>query len=388
MASVFLIPLSRERERVKYIQISIFLKNMNYQSIESKTHAQENRCPHGTPLDALCKICTTETKIKSQPAWKDIEALKRQSRGTRSSETSPSCTVEIEGKNYTIEHVELGESKTLLEVQNLLEKTFGKEEIDPLEIMQQAVNGVEFDVPSEVKYKVFAVRDPEGKVVSTVCGGNLDLRDTSDKPTGETMFMVAYAVTDKNVKQGGLAREAYISALMDSVSEAEKNGKKFTMAAGECTYTSEKFWNKLGWKRVYLQTGDAQTYTEARYVQSALDFDEKTGKPTEDAGEAPEHLMVRCFDRQTPSKEKIQSAIRAFYRWCNRWPREAFDNTKAYKRNQAYVDDLEANFKKDLDQAGQIILLDGTSREKAKKKGVSIREYIEADHGTAGKEDF
>lgn len=347
----------------------------------------QGSCPHGVPIVSFCQPCTTESR-SNQLAWKDVEKLRSQSKFTRSNNDSPSCTLDFEGNKYQIEHVESGESPTLSEVQDLFIRTFGEEEVDPEEILRQAVTGVEFGVPSEVKYKVFAVRDPEGKVVCTVAGGNLDLRDASGTPTGETMLMIAYAVTDKDVKQSGLAREAYISALMDCAAEAEKMGKKFVMAAGECTYTSEKFWNKLGWKRPYIESGNKQTYTELKYVQPALDFVKKTGLPKKGAGEVAEHLMVRPMNGKTPSKEAVMSTVNAFYKWCNRWGEEAFSSKKAHRTNQAYVDGIADTFKKELDEGGQLIFLDQVKREKAKQQGLTIHEYTEAEHGNAGKEDF
>ncbi len=347
----------------------------------------QGSCPHGVPITSFCQPCTTESQ-SNQPAWKDINKLRSQSKFTRSNDDSPSCTLEFEGKKYAIEHVTSSESPTVTEVQELFVRTFGEEEVDPEEVTRRSMNGDEYCLSPEVKYKIFAVRDPEGKVVCTIAGGNLDLRDDKGNPTGETILMIGYAVTDPGAKQSGLAREAYISALMDSATEAEKMGKKFVMAAGECTYTSEKFWNKLGWKRPYIESGDKKTYTELRYVQPALDFDEKTGKPTEDAGEVAEHFMVRPMDGQTPSKDAVMNVVNAFYRWCNRWSQEAFDTKKAFKANQSYVDGIANTFKKELDEGGQLIFLDESNRQKARDKGLAIHEYTEANHGDAGKEDF
>lgn len=356
-------------------------------TVDVSQRDREGSCPHGVPIVSFCQPCTTESR-GNQPAWKDVEKLRSQSKFTRSNTDLPSCTLEIEGKKYQVEHVRDSESSTITEVQELFVKTFGEEEVDPEEVTRRAMNGDEYCMSPEVKYKVYAVRDPEGKVISTVAGGLLDLRDEKGNSTGETVLMIGYAVTDPSVTQSGLAREAYISALMDCATEAEKMGKKFVMAAGECTYTSEKFWNKLGWKRPYIESGSKQRYTELKYVQPALDFDEKTGKPAGDAGEVEEHLMVRPLDGKTPSKDKVMSVINAFYQWCNRWSEDAFDSKRAWRSNQKYVDAIAQTFKDELDTGGQLIFLDQANREKARKQGVNIQEYIEADHGDAGKEDF
>lgn len=135
--------------------------------------------------------------------------------------------------------------------------------------------------------------------------------------------------------------------------------------------------------------GETKSYGELKYVQPAVDFDEETGEPTEDAGESPEHLMIDSFNRMPPTKEQVAQTVEAFYRWCNKWPREAFASDEAHARCVQYVEGFEKKFRKELEDAGQIIFLDQPSREKALEKGISIKEYEEADHKEEpGEEDF
>jgi len=82
------------------------------------------------------------------------------------------------------------------------------------------------------------------------------------------------------------------------------------MIAGECTWSSERAWNSVGRRRVYVQTGPNE-YSELRYVQPALNFDVKTGLPTEDAGEASEHIMVD-FWKVSRIKGAFQHPLKAY----------------------------------------------------------------------------
>ncbi len=321
------------------------------------------------------------------------ERLMEKSRFKRLNRKSSNTELEIGEKHFTIESIESGDHPDIAQVQELFIKTFGEEEVDPEEVMRSAVEGkTAWDTEDITNYRLHVIKDKEGKVVSIVGGGLLDLLGDENKPTGKTMFMIGYAVTDPDARQGGLAREAYISAIMDAERTAKAQGKELSFAAGECMSTSEKFWNNVGWKRAYVadRPGETKAYTELKYVQPALDFDPETGEIAEDAGEAPEHFMVDSFGRMPPTKKEIMMTVNAFYRWCNKWPREAFENDEAYEKHLAYVQGIEDTFNEKLKQGGQVIYLDQQSQEKAMQAGVSIEEYAEADGETEDKdkEDF
>src|SRR3989344_376183 len=315
-------------------------------------------CPHGNFKGSPCAACQQESQ-KKQPALQTIEQLMSKSKFKRLNPESATTQIEIEGKKFQIESIEDRESPALAEVQKLLIDTFGEEEVDPEEILRSAVAGeTAWGTTDETKYKVYLIRNEQGEAVTAFAGGHLDLHGADNRPTGETMFMVACAGTAQNARQGGLAREAYISAVMDAALEAQQNGKQLKFAAGECTFTSEKFWNSVGWKRAYAQSGDKKTYEELRYIQPALDFDEKTGEPAEDAGAVAEHFMVDSFGAETPDKNQIMQTIDAFYRWCNKWPRAAFESDEAFQKQNAYVAQIEEEFKNQLESSGQLIILE------------------------------
>ena len=351
---------------------------------------QGDVCVHGIALGEVCEQCS-KGAIESQPSWRTVRRLQAESKFIRKNPDSPVGEIEINGEKFTVAHIESRESPELSEVQSLFERTFGKEEVDSEQVLRNAVEGKScFGTEEGVTYQVFVVKDAEGRVASTVTGGILDLRKKDGAPTSKTMFMVAYAVTDKNCRQSGLAREAYISAIQQAAIAAEREGKRLGFAAGECTYTSERFWNRVGWSRAYMQKpDDKKKYEEVRYVQPALDFDAKTGRPAEDAGVAPEHLMIDSFDQKPPSKEEVVQTVRAFYRWNNVWPEEAFEgNDIAYQTHLNHSRSLSAEFEGDLAENGQLIFLTKENREKAREQGLLIREYVAADHGSAGEEDF
>ena len=135
--------------------------------------------------------------------------------------------MEIGERRFKIETIEHRDSPDLSQVQDLFVDTFGEAEVDPEEILRSAVEGkTPWGTEDDTKYRVHIIKDAEGKVISTLTGGRLDLLDKESKPTGKQMFMVAYAVTDPNARQGGLAREAYISAIMDAAQKAKEEGNE------------------------------------------------------------------------------------------------------------------------------------------------------------------
>ncbi len=326
---------------------------------------------------------------ENQPAWETIKRLQKESKDIkRSNETEANCTIEIEGKKYTIETIERGDDPKLRDVQKLFERTFGKEEVDPEEILRNAVDGHTASGQPDNKYRIMTVWNEKGKLVSAFTGGQLEMMDENGKATGESVYSVGYAVTDKRNRRKGLAEQAYISALIDATKEAQSEGNTLKMAIGECTYTSEKYWNRIGWKRMYGKSEDGKTLTELKYTQPALDFDTETGKPTEDAGEAPEHLMVDSFGTGEPSKEYITRAYQAVVHYNADWPKEEFDNPAAFKTHVEYMDNLRANFINPLREGGDLVFMNAKARAEAKKNGINVMGHDAADHGEAGKEDF
>jgi len=323
-----------------------------------------------------------DKKRINQSALAMVDRLVATSKFKRSTTENPNCQLEINEQKYNIESIEYGEHPDIEKIQKLMVDTFGQEEVDPEEVLRSAIDGKTiWGSTDATKYRVYVLKNEKGEVQSMVTGGLLDLQKDG-KSTGETMFMIGYAVTSKDARQGGLAKEAYISSIIGAAQEAEAQGKKLSFTAGECTFTSEKFWNKVGWKRAYGQEGnDRGIKQELQYVQPALDFIEETGKVAKDASEVPEHLMIDSFELTEPTKEQVLQIVEAFYRWCNKWPREAFKSDEAYQTHLKYVNEIEEKFKQQLESLGELTFLSKEERELSQKVGMIIHEYKDADHG-------
>jgi len=333
------------------------------------------------------KIQEESEILENEPSWNTISRLQDESPFERSDKYSANCEIECEGKKFRIEVIEKGDDPRINNVHRLLKKTFGAEEVDPPKVTREAVDGYSPDWDMYFpKYRIVIVKDELDRIISVFTGAQLDILDEKGNPTGETVYSVGYAVTSTTARQKGLAREAYISALIDASKEAKRQGKILKYAIGECTYTSEKFWNSVGWRRVYVKTGDNE-FTELRYVQPALDFNEETGKPSEDAGECPEHLMIDCFG-MNPSAEELKRLHDALLHYNGDWPEAAFKDKKAYHIHINYMQKFKDKMSSFLREHDQLVFLDIEGRESAKKNGFKIKEHKAADRGDAGKEDF
>lgn len=344
-----------------------------------------------TPLREDVQDFYRERAKERQPAQRTIERLIRYGKFRRSPVNSSTCELERGEEKYAIERVTRKDSELISQAHKLFRGTFGEKEVDLEDVLRNNIEGkTPFGTKAEVKYMVYVAKDKNGKVVSVLTAGHLDLLDKNRQRSGDTVLIIGYVVTDKNVRLSGFASQLYVSALIDASIEAERQGKRLILAAGEAKYTSEKFWNSVGWKRVYAQVGgNKKEYKEAEYIQPALAFNIETGDPAESAGETPEHLMIDGFGRFDLTKEKIMRVVQAMYRWNNIWPIEAFKgNTVPYFKHRQHAQKLENKFDKFLMDYGRLIFLDYRSREKARRAEVTIHEHVVADFGQTGAEDF
>jgi hypothetical protein len=346
------------------------------------------------------------------PAVAEVRRMIGESSFVRNKPRKPNTIIQKEGISYKIERVKKGhfakylkaESKgerlrdDLTQVQDLLASALGPDEVDDEKILRSAVEGKTPEGEQDItKYAVHVLKSSDGEVLAAVMCGRLDLKREDGTPTGKQMLMVGYAVTKESARLKGFAREAYASAVLEAAKEAKKEGKELIYAAGEAVSTSEEFWNKVGWKRVYATPENAPTageqiqpariegvpatveqtpaattdgpLVELRYVQPALE---------EGSAAVPEHLMIHGFGNYAPDKEGILSTVRAFYEWNYGWARHGTDTgmTPAHK---AHVDGIWDAFKKQVDQAGSLQFLSKDERVERQQRGVRIEEHKDAD---------
>ena len=260
----------------------------------------------------------TQELSANQPARETIGRLIKQSRYRRSTIESPNTAIEIEGKKFTIERIEDGDSPDVPKVLELFYVGFDAAEVETEESFKNSIEGrTEFGTPV-TPYIIFAVKDEEGKIISAFGGTLLDFEGSDNQSEKECALQVWYIVSDKTIRQNGIARELYISGLMQAVQEADAQNKKLTFAIGECASTAEVFWNKVGWKRIYLEKGNKRTYEELRYIQPPMRWNTETGEIAEDTHEVAQHFMIDSMGPSTHTKQNFLQSSLAFmegYAW-------------------------------------------------------------------------
>lgn len=324
-----------------------------------------------------------------QPVWRTIESLQARSRFKRESAGQFETTIEHAGQKYQIEKIKDPQGEDVKKAYDLLRSTFKPEELDPLENIEAAAQTHQELGDGYTTY-IYLIKDSKGEIANLLKGNNIVMKDAQGKRLDKTVFMIDYSVTPPDRRQTGLAREAYISALMDISSESEANGKTLAFATGEAVSTAETFWNRVGWKRAYVQAGTDKThYEEVVYVQPPMGFDPDTGEIAPGAGNSPEHFMIDGFGVHTPSKQEVDQAIKGMYS-IYKLDRESFNNDAAYQRHLDHLSGLINRSEQFLNSHGQVIFLDGKSREHGRTQSLTIADFTEADEALVhtGPEDM
>jgi hypothetical protein len=357
---------------------------------------ENNTCVHGIECGIFCEACLNESR-NSQPVWEMIDKLMEasQKKGIiRKHIGEFKYELEFKGEIFEIEALTDKNDPRLSEVQSLLEEVFLSEEVDSEEILRGAIDGITpFGTKNEARYKFYVISDSEKKIVSTFGCVQLDISKYDEISTKETVLLVGYAATKEGIRQKGLAKEGYISALIDGAMEAEARGKRLAFAAGDCVYSSEEFWNKIGWKRAYVKISEKE-FIEIPFLQPAFEFDQKTGEIAKGAGVTAEHFMIDYFGKKSPSKAQVASSIKVFFRDNSLWPAEAFEGNpdevkKAQQKNAEHVFELEKKIEDFLANTPKLIYLTAEARERARQAGLIINDWKEADRGEEkGSEDF
>src|SRR5260370_3583893 len=119
-------------------------------------------CSHNISLADSCSACVQES-MALQPVWKMLTDLMKNSKYQREGQ-GPECTVERDGKKYEIRMVHSTDEKTVQEIQALIEATFVKDEVDPIEVLKAAIDGRLFDGSKDnARYRLYVARDEAGQ---------------------------------------------------------------------------------------------------------------------------------------------------------------------------------------------------------------------------------
>lgn len=350
-----------------------------------------DRCSHGQTFDSLCKRCLCESITTQSHVWETIGSLMQQSKYVRETRILPTTIIRSKGPTngateYSIVSVESGNDSTISDVQALLRATFKPEEVEREDVMRSAIDGRSpWNTPdtSNTRYRMLVANDGSGSVLSVFTYAHLELLDTQGTNEPRSFLYGGSAATRADLRQYGLARELYISALMRTAAEAHGQGRTLRFAMGECKKTAERFWNGVGRKRVYVQANgtldSTPVFEELPYFQPALNFDAHTGQIANGAGVIPEHLTIHKFSGEAPTKSELIASVKDIYLYSNTWPREAFDSDEAYHKHLEIAASLTADLERFLMSKGNVVLLSMSERERIRSEGAVVLDHAPAD---------
>lgn len=240
-----------------------------------------------------------------------------------------------EGEEFRVQRIENPFDPRLREAWRMSKDEFG-DEADPLswvrESVRQGINN--YDV----------ITAPDGRVVSYTNSRYLEMESTQEGSPAESMVYTAFINTAEDYRRQGLGVELMQRVVAGAVEKAREEGHAIKGMIGECTETSESFWNKVGKNRMYFEDVEGNV-VEVPYKAPPCDYDDKTGEPLVKG--AAEHLMVNLFDGRTEiTAAELVEMVRPIYFEEYGADPEDYSSKKAWERTQEvlneYLKELEA----------------------------------------------
>lgn len=285
-----------------------------------------------------------------------------------------------DGEKLFARRVESPEDPQVEKIQEMLETHLGKEEVDPIEVMKQSMTG-KMETGEEVPpYLVHVAENSKGEIKGVQMGAVVetvnDKREVSEK---SGVLLDCYSVVSPEMRNQGIWKELFRNQEKSATKDAERRGLGIKGFMAEAHNDLEPILNQEGVKRAYIKTKDG-SFRELPYEQPPLDWNPKTGKPGEDAGIVPEHLMLKLTSGKNGlSGKELMEMVRGMYLYNNYREEEYFKTPKAYERHTGFVKGIEQKLT-DFIGKRKVQLLSGSEREAMKNKGIKFIEH-------RGKED-
>jgi len=332
-------------------------------------------CSHAKSRVDLCELCLEDSRTQQPTVWRMIEELLVRSTFRRVN--GPNATISRGEENYSLRLLHPQQVSEIRRVHNLIRTAFTVNEVEPYACFHEGVAGIL--LPSEQQrtmYRVFVAE--QGGEIQAVYAGSL-VRLSTEKEAGESVFVGSYAFTLPQSRGRGIARELFVSAMIQAAADACATNSRIVAVVGDCTAASEEAWNSMGRARVYVEKQGE--YSEVPFLLPPQRFT-PSGIPADDAGQVPEHFMIRTLDGVV-DKDVVIRAIQAVYRWNSRLPSTHFENQEAYQRYLRYFDALLEEVVSVVQRGVGVVAWTRTQREEARRGGVRI-----SDHGGADEFDW
>lgn len=278
------------------------------------------------------------------------------------------------GEMFFAERLTNSEDQRVEKVHQMLADHFGKEEVDPPEVMKQAMTGEMETGEKCAPYLIHVAENSKGEVVGVYTGAVVETVNNNGKVSEKSGVLIGcYSLVSSEMRGKGIWKKLHEDLEKTAAKDAKSRGLGIKGFMAEAHDEMEPIFNKQGVKRAYIKTKDG--FVEMPYEQPPLDWDKKTGNPTEDAGTVPEHLMLKLASgKDTLSGKELMEMVRGMYYYNNYREEEYFGNPKAYQEHTKFVEGIEQKLA-DFIGRKKVYLLSSQDREAAKATGIKFVEH-------------
>jgi len=270
----------------------------------------------------------------------------------------------FKGEKLKLSIVDPSDFVTIDQAYSLLRKFFIHGELIAKSALVRKMNGLTKYFTKRPQYRLFTIKTENGgRVIGARILEQIPRLDRNLLDTGKNILYAIYIVVDKNYQgQTGLAKQLYISSLIDAVIEAEKMGREIDAIVAECSDATETLQNSVGLKRVYFKNGIH--LTELNFRQPHLFFNPVTGIPTKPVGkENKEHFMMSLFDKRDITKKDLEDGVRSLLRqYRSNKIRIDFSSDDAFAEYEKYFNQMEGEIIGQIQKSGKLVTLSKKER--------------------------
>ncbi len=279
-----------------------------------------------------------------------------------------------EGERFFAERLISPEDPRVEKVQEMLEGHFGKNEVDPIEAMKQAMIGKMETGEKCASYLIHVAENSKGEIKGVHTGAVVETVDArGDISEKFALSLGCYAVVSPEMRNQGIWENLFQTHEKTAKIDADRRGLEIKGFMTEAHNEIEPILNKQDVKRAYIKTKEG--FRELPYEQPPLDWNARTGKPAKDAGIVPEHLMLKLSSGENRlSGKELMEMVRGMYYYNNYREEEYFKTGKAYKTHTEFVEGVEQKLA-DFIGKKQVRLLSRGERETMGDKGVKFIEH-------------
>lgn len=270
-----------------------------------------------------------------------------------------------------VENVEQSDSVLLADFhEKLLVSSFSREEVEPLEKLQQELDGNR-NSDASARYLCTLLRD---------LGNDGQIASGAYASVQEGVLAIRFVVTCPGYRGTGLSQELVRLLLTAANRWSIGRGQTIRACVGECVTESETFFNRvLGMRRLYVPGTDERSLHEIHYELPHLGDWADDGNPIDPAAEPKrEHLQIAVAgDRRVLTFEQLEVILTSFWREWYLWPRERRVGAgwESHWR-QVMIESLQGRILEPLRSQQTLILLSREEREERNKNGWAIRELV------------